>query len=209
MDVQMPLLNGLEATSRIRALPIPPHAQPYVVAMTANAMTGDDTKCAKAGMNAYIMKPFNLDHLSCAIVKAAKEIEDMRSRDAEVHSPQHHSGPAEDSGFAPSTRGNGGEDTDAGSMEVERGKPHIQENSVYMQSPQASVQTYPPAYMKHNSPRAAIPQSILHPDAQALRMIWPPKNKAIKPSTSLRPSMVPILSAPPKKRQHGSHPEEE
>jgi CheY-like chemotaxis protein len=58
MDMQMPVLDGLRATERIRGelglsgLP--------VIAMTANAMTSDRDNCLKAGMNAHIGKPFDL-----------------------------------------------------------------------------------------------------------------------------------------------------
>jgi len=61
MDVQMPGLDGLEATRLIRkderwkALPI--------VAMTAHAMTGDKERCLEAGMNGYISKPVHPAHL--------------------------------------------------------------------------------------------------------------------------------------------------
>lgn len=57
MDIQMPKLDGLEATRRIRKNPnISP--QPFIIAMTANAMKGDQQMCMEAGMNDYISKPF-------------------------------------------------------------------------------------------------------------------------------------------------------
>jgi CheY-like chemotaxis protein len=73
MDVQMPKLDGLEATRRIRQRqqgPSPhPHFQPAltIIAMTANAMQGDREKCLEAGMNDYIPKPVRPDVLQAAI----------------------------------------------------------------------------------------------------------------------------------------------
>ena len=61
MDVQMPELDGLTATQEIRALS---HLQqPFIIAMTANAMEGDRETCLAAGMNDYLPKPVKLDTL--------------------------------------------------------------------------------------------------------------------------------------------------
>ncbi|MBC2743164.1 MAG: response regulator [Desulfosarcina sp.] len=61
MDVQMPVMDGLEATARIRRDPL--HAKLPIVAMTAHALKGDEERCLAAGMNAYIAKPISRDTL--------------------------------------------------------------------------------------------------------------------------------------------------
>lgn len=62
MDVQMPEMNGIEATKQIRAI-FPPERQPHIVAITANATVQDREDCLRAGMNDYIAKPFRLEEL--------------------------------------------------------------------------------------------------------------------------------------------------
>ncbi len=62
MDVQMPLMDGLAATTAIRRLPAPKNRIP-IIAMTAYAMKGDRERCLRAGMNAYLAKPIHLREL--------------------------------------------------------------------------------------------------------------------------------------------------
>jgi CheY-like chemotaxis protein len=63
MDVQMPIMDGLEATRRLRADP-PPGPRPWVVAVTANALLEDRERCVAAGMDDYLSKPVRRDHLA-------------------------------------------------------------------------------------------------------------------------------------------------
>jgi CheY-like chemotaxis protein len=62
MDVQMPIMNGFEATQQIRTGDGPNKATP-IVALTANAMQSDKEACFEAGMNDFLTKPFNKEAL--------------------------------------------------------------------------------------------------------------------------------------------------
>lgn len=67
MDVQMPEMDGLEATRQIRRQS--EMKQPWIIAMTANAMAGDREMCLEAGMNDYLSKPLRLQAIQDAIAK--------------------------------------------------------------------------------------------------------------------------------------------
>jgi PAS domain S-box-containing protein len=67
MDVQMPEMNGLEATAAIRKREAAEGGHVPIVAMTANAMKGDEDKCLAAGMDSYIPKPVQADQLYAAL----------------------------------------------------------------------------------------------------------------------------------------------
>ncbi len=69
MDVQMPELDGLEATRRIRTQWVPP-ASPRIIAMTANAMHGDREACLAAGMDDYVSKPIRMHDLLAALQRS-------------------------------------------------------------------------------------------------------------------------------------------
>jgi PAS domain S-box-containing protein len=68
MDVQMPDMDGLEATRRIRA-ELPSELQPRIIAMTTNAMKEDRTICLAAGMDDYISKPIQVKQLVASLSK--------------------------------------------------------------------------------------------------------------------------------------------
>ena len=69
MDVQMPELDGLEATRRICAR-WPAEQRPRIIAMTANAMQEDREACFEAGMDDYVAKPIRPEELAAALAHA-------------------------------------------------------------------------------------------------------------------------------------------
>lgn len=71
MDVQMPEMDGLEATRILRARPDVGH-RPWIIALTANAMTGDREECFAAGMDDYVSKPVRTDNLAAALARVPK-----------------------------------------------------------------------------------------------------------------------------------------
>ncbi len=76
MDVQMPEMDGLQATRAIRQKPV---EQPIIVGVTANAMSSDRINCMEAGMNNYISKPFNLGQLTELISQIGKKTHELEA----------------------------------------------------------------------------------------------------------------------------------
>jgi PAS domain S-box-containing protein len=70
MDVEMPEMDGLEATRQIRAR-WPGERGPRVIAMTAKAMQGDREVCLEAGMDDYLAKPIRREELAAALARSA------------------------------------------------------------------------------------------------------------------------------------------
>ncbi len=81
MDIQMPELDGVEATSRIRALSGPASDLP-IIAITANAMAGDREKYLRAGFDGYVAKPASPDALHGAMLRVCGRVEGEPRADA-------------------------------------------------------------------------------------------------------------------------------
>jgi signal transduction histidine kinase/DNA-binding response OmpR family regulator len=75
MDVQMPEMDGYEATRYIRTKLPSPQSQIPIIAMTAHAFGSDVTKCIAAGMNDYISKPFKAEDLYSKIINYCSDTE--------------------------------------------------------------------------------------------------------------------------------------
>ncbi|OAB36940.1 hybrid sensor histidine kinase/response regulator [Paenibacillus macquariensis subsp. defensor] len=63
MDLHMPVLDGVEATAMIRELMSLTDTQPIIIAMTANVIEGIELRCSEAGMDNYISKPVQMNHV--------------------------------------------------------------------------------------------------------------------------------------------------
>ena len=78
MDVQMPAMDGFEATQRIRSQELARGTHVPIVAMTAHAMAGDRERCLEAGMDDYVSKPVNRAALEQALARCAVRRPDGR-----------------------------------------------------------------------------------------------------------------------------------
>jgi CheY-like chemotaxis protein/HPt (histidine-containing phosphotransfer) domain-containing protein len=92
-DIHMPRMDGYELTRRLRAIeaerPVD-HQRTPVVAVTANAMKGEEERCLAAGMDAYLVKPVNIDALRTMLVRwlAIDETEDSHGFAGERAGPR-------------------------------------------------------------------------------------------------------------------------
>ncbi len=82
MDVQMPVMDGLTATRRIRSLPIPAAAATPIVAMTANVLPEQIARCVEAGMDDHLGKPMKPAELLNAIARWSSQRRDVAGAEA-------------------------------------------------------------------------------------------------------------------------------
>jgi PAS domain S-box-containing protein len=73
MDIQMPEMDGLEATRQIRVRYTGPR-RPWIIAMTANAMDIDQKNCFEAGMDGYLSKPVRIEALEAELVRSSENL---------------------------------------------------------------------------------------------------------------------------------------
>ena len=73
MDMRMPVMDGLAATEAIRKLERPDAASIPIIALTANAFEEDVRQCLKAGMNAHMSKPVDIEQLKKCLGRILKE----------------------------------------------------------------------------------------------------------------------------------------
>ena len=84
MDVMMPVMDGLEAARRIRAMKRPDAKKIPIIAMTANAFTEDRRRAFAAGMNMHVAKPLEASEMVEVLerfVKSAREYEQKHKND--------------------------------------------------------------------------------------------------------------------------------
>lgn len=81
MDIQMPVMNGLEATRQIRKLENPYAAGIPIIAMTADAFSENVAECLEAGMNGHIAKPIDINNVIKELKKIRQAKPDFTKRD--------------------------------------------------------------------------------------------------------------------------------
>jgi CheY-like chemotaxis protein len=80
MDLQMPVMDGLEATRQIRQLADPKKSQIPIIALTANAMTKEREAALAAGMDGFVAKPFQLEKLKEELATVLARREDVKEQ---------------------------------------------------------------------------------------------------------------------------------
>ncbi len=87
MDVNLPDINGLEATSRLKAMPI--ISEIPIIALTANAMHGDRENCIAAGCDGYLAKPVMKNELLNTVALFLKQVAAPKATSEELPATTH------------------------------------------------------------------------------------------------------------------------
>lgn len=87
MDIEMPEMDGTEATRLIRGLGAAIPEQPFIIALTANSMAGDRERYLEAGLDGYLSKPLRVDELVTALEQAAQSAACRHNRLIEQSAP--------------------------------------------------------------------------------------------------------------------------
>ncbi len=90
MDVQMPEMDGLQATREIRALEKTTQSHLPIIALTASAMSGDRERCLAAGMDGYISKPINAQELLTLVEALGSQTRLAKLSDQRLPEPGVH-----------------------------------------------------------------------------------------------------------------------
>ncbi|WP_437185325.1 response regulator [Planctomicrobium sp. SH668] len=107
MDIQMPRMDGLTATTEIRKRLTSAADRPYIIGMTAHALQGDREKCLERGMDNYVSKPVRIEDLQRVLTEYEAQASPRRSDSAQTKSKVNRSGYTYESAFKLS-----GEDND-------------------------------------------------------------------------------------------------
>ncbi len=163
MDCQMPVMDGITATAKIRDRERQAHvARVPIIALTANAMDGDRERCLEAGMDDYLSKPFSQQALAELLTRWHVRREQLQPTDNHVEAPSHDDGENRPSTASPATHID--RTAWASITALQRpGKPNLLHKtiSLYLTSAQAQVDGLRQALQEKNHQAMIVPAHTL------------------------------------------------
>jgi two-component system sensor histidine kinase/response regulator len=103
MDCQMPVMDGFQATTAIRRLPLGRGERLPIAAVTANALQGDKQRCLEAGMNDFLPKPFKMAQLQALLARWLPRAGEARAGEARSTNTAVAAADARDASFVPAS----------------------------------------------------------------------------------------------------------